>query len=432
MKEEVKDSLGRSAFRKVSVLLFVLILVLTVFVQTANAVGLENFQTWFWGYGTMINSVARGDVDGDGQVEIVSGGYFDDGARLNAQLAVWDGASLAFEGVQTWYWTRDTVITSVAVADVDGDAELEIVTGGYYVDDEGYHVQLCVWSGSSLALENVKTWLWTSWTFIWSVAVGDVDSDGKIEIVTGGYYKDGSRYVAQLCVWNGATLALENVRTWYWTDNTGIASVAVGDVDGDGKVEIVTGGWHSGGTGISAAQLCVWTGVSLALESVRTWAWGGSSGISSVAVGYVDLDGKTKIVTGGYIKGATQLCVWNGADLELEKVQTWSAEINSVAVGDVDGDGRAEIVTGGRGFDGSNSFAQLCYWKIKLLWPGITILSLEDATTWCWYGDYISSVAVGDVDGDGFKEIVTGGWYYTMTGREVAQLCVWKVEGAIL
>ena len=44
-----------------------------------------------------------------------------------------------------------------------------------------------------------------------SVAVGDVDGDGQVEVVTGGFYDDGVRNVAQLCVWSGSSLVLENV-----------------------------------------------------------------------------------------------------------------------------------------------------------------------------------------------------------------------------
>ena len=48
------------------------------------------------------------------------------------------------------------------------------------------------------------------------------DGDGADEIVTGGYYYDGARDVAQLVAWNGSTLAVDNLATWYWTDNTQI------------------------------------------------------------------------------------------------------------------------------------------------------------------------------------------------------------------
>jgi hypothetical protein len=135
-------------------------------------------------------------------VEIVSGGYFDDGARLNAQLAVWDGASLAFEGVQTWYWTGDTVIESVTAGDADGDSEVEVVSGGYFNDGSRDVAQLCVWDGASLSSELVETWYWTSDTNINSVAVGNVDGDSAAEVLTGGAYWDGTRSVAQLCVWS--------------------------------------------------------------------------------------------------------------------------------------------------------------------------------------------------------------------------------------
>ena len=172
---------------------------------------------------------------------------------------MWNGATLALENVKTWYWPSQTSIQTVVVGDVDSDGQTEIVTGGVYAGATGYVAMLCVWNGATLALENVKTWYWLGNTYIWSVAVGDANGDGKNEIITGGIYLDGDRWVAQACVWDGATLELKNVQTWYWsTWYTDIWSVAVGDVDGDGKTEIVTGGDYWDGTRV-VAQLCVWT-----------------------------------------------------------------------------------------------------------------------------------------------------------------------------
>ena len=55
-----------------------------------------------------------------------------------------------------------------------------------------------------LGVEDLTSWYWTSNTVINSVVSGDVDNDGLKEIVTGGYFFDGTRNVAQLIVWNGA------------------------------------------------------------------------------------------------------------------------------------------------------------------------------------------------------------------------------------
>jgi hypothetical protein len=119
--------------------------------------------------------------------------------------------------------------------------------------------QLCVWDGDTLALENCVVWRWERSTRVFSVAVRDVDDDEATEIVTGGNYldDDDNRIVAQLCVWTGSTLALEGVKTWYWVGDTYIKSVACDDVDGDDQTEIITGGFYiPPGTW---ALLCVWS-----------------------------------------------------------------------------------------------------------------------------------------------------------------------------
>jgi hypothetical protein len=73
----------------------------------------------------------------------------------------------------------------------------------HFSDGAHDNAQLCVWKGASLALESVQTWRWGSWTVIYSVLVGNVDDDGQSEIVTGGYYDAGVLIdTAQLCVWS--------------------------------------------------------------------------------------------------------------------------------------------------------------------------------------------------------------------------------------
>jgi Tol biopolymer transport system component len=329
----------------------------------------ESTKTWYWTSYTYISSLAIGDVDGDGQAEIVTGGHYYDGVRDVAQLCVWDGATLGLENMATWYWTGSTEIWSLAVGDVDGDGQAEVVTGGRFNDGTRSVAQLCVWDGSSLALENVETWYWTDDTWINSVAFGNVDGDGAVEIVTGGYYNDGVRDNSQLCVWDGASLALEGVQAWFWTGDTTISSVAVGDVDGGGQAEIVTGGCFDDGVR-DVAQLVVWDGASLAVQSLQTWYWTGNTRIGSVVVGDADSDGDMDVVSGGSAWDGSdlnaQLCVWSGDSLALENIQTWfwadGSWIRSVVVGDVNGDVQNEIVTGGGYGDGVRDVAQLCIW----------------------------------------------------------------------
>ena len=397
-----------------------------VHIHSPEQLQLDRALSWFWSSNTSITSISLGDVDGDDQIEIVTGGYYNDGTRNVAQLVVLNGVNLAVENVKTWYWNGNTIINSVALGDVDGDDQIEIVTGGYYNDGTRNVAQLVVLNGVNLAVENVKTWYWNGNTIINSIAVSDVDSDGQIETVTGGSFFDGSRDVAQLCVWS-SSLALENVKTWFWNGNTVINSVAAGDVDGDGVVEVVTGGYYNDGVR-KVAQLIAWTGHNLAVDRITVWYWIDDTVINSVAIGDVDSDCLLEIVTGGYYNDGTrniaQLIEWNGYLLKVDRLTGWywtgDTVINSVAISQRDAHFQTEIVTGGQFNDGTRNNAQV------IRWSGST-LTTEHIKSWYWTSNTsIKSVCVGELDNDSSNEIVTGGAFYDGT-RLNSQLTMWGI-----
>ena len=81
-------------------------------------------------------------------------------------------------------------------------------------------------------------------TVVNNLKVGDVNGNGIPEIVTGGFTYDGSKAEGQLRIWdwNGSALNLLSSREWIDDDITEVLCVSLGNVNSDSSVEIVTGG----------------------------------------------------------------------------------------------------------------------------------------------------------------------------------------------
>ena len=179
------------------------------------------------------------------------------GRRSSVQLCVWDGVTLARKKNMEWTWASNingaSYVSSVAIEDVDGDSQTEIVTGGY-CGTSWELAQLAVWNGHTLVLKSMTGWYgkWADGAQIYSVTAGDVDVDGKNEVVTGGRDNDLSvarGWWAELCVWNGVSLEVKNVKMWNWTGATEINSGTIATVvDSNGNVfyPILTGGGYGG------------------------------------------------------------------------------------------------------------------------------------------------------------------------------------------
>jgi FG-GAP-like repeat/FG-GAP repeat len=181
------------------------------------------------------SSPAVGDVNGDGYPDIVWGSFDE---RVHAV----DRFCHELPGFP--FMVGDSIWSSPALADVTGAGRMDILiggdqtAGGQYAHQGGEFLALA-WTGSGVK----QLWRHDTNDTVWSSpALGDIDGDGRLDVVVGvGDYWHGSDHT-KVFAWH----ADDGSALGGWPINTGgstMPSPALGDVTGDGVPEVAITSW---------------------------------------------------------------------------------------------------------------------------------------------------------------------------------------------
>jgi serralysin len=231
----------------------------------------------------------------------------------------------------------------VATGDINGNGVEDIVVG-----TGGKRGEVRVFDGTdgSLIWSALPFGAAPNYTLGVTVAVGDVDGDGKAEVVVGG----GSGGNAHVAILNGATGAQKDSFLAFPASFKGGGTVAVGDTDGDGRAEIVVA------AGDGSSQVAVFDAVTkVQIKTFKAFS-GQFSGAISVAVGDVTGDGLADIVIGagsgapGYLSSPTVKSFSGPNFTTVNSIEVFPSDYTGgvrVALERVNADAIADLIVGG-------------------------------------------------------------------------------------
>lgn len=290
-----------------------------------------------------ISSVTIADVDGDGWPDLVALRRGDSGPAAQALQVLRNDHHGGFTALAP-FGQRDGLLALPAFGDVTGDGKLDLVTSTQDPATPEHAILLVFPGDGSGGFGAARETAWDTGVDFYDqqIVLADVDGDGKLDAVVGTTFGFHAVGFLDLLRGDGAGFTYAGL----FANSCGLTGLATGDFDRDGRADVVWGGQCTLGSGDVGIASGAPAGLPLTSFGLSTGqAPGGFSVADFNADGAADLAFHEYNPSGGlngppgfvHVFLATPVGELTG-DARLDAYGPF-------AVADLDGDGRPDIVT---------------------------------------------------------------------------------------
>lgn len=344
------------------------------------------------GASTGPNSIKTSDIDGDGKPDLITANS--NNSSISVLQNIGNGGSINFSSPFIFSTSAGGTPSSLAIGDLDADGKNDIVCSDFNAFSLSLFRNTSNINNISFAASiGLATGIYPS-----SVSINDIDGDGKLDIVTTNFGTNSLSIFQNIS--SPGNLSFTKISDISTGSLYGPRIISFGDIDGDYKPDMVVG--YPNINTISIFRN-ISTVDNFSFEVKKDIVLNGYTILTDISLCDLDGDNKSEIITVNYTKnGCITLFLNNSSPGNINIGGQLDFPINypySLSTYDVNGDSKVDLI-----FSNFNSLNHSDLVSVLQNKSTLGVLDFGDKVDYPF--SFTSHVTAGDLNDDGKPELI--------------------------